>query len=75
MLNSVVGDSLVILGDINALSGASRDGYKACIGAHGSGIFLFCYATWFEVWWIVVPETGFVALDLVFEYRSRQDGD
>ena len=42
-LNSVVdcvprGDTLLVLGDFNATSGTTRDGYESCIGPHGSGI-------------------------------------
>ena len=33
------GDTLIVLGDLNAVTGTSRDGYEACIGPHGSGNF------------------------------------
>ena len=32
------GDTLLVLGDFNASTGADRDGYETCIGPHGSGI-------------------------------------
>ena len=42
MLESVVDqcprrDTLLILGDCNALTGTDRDGYETCVGPHGSG--------------------------------------
>ena len=30
-------DTLLILGDFNALTGTDRDGYETCVGPHGSG--------------------------------------
>ena len=43
-LNSVLDaapkrDTKIVLGDFNAVTGTSRDGYEACIGPHGSGTF------------------------------------
>ena len=31
------GDTLMVLGDFNAVTGTSRDGYEICVGPHGSG--------------------------------------
>jgi len=41
-LNSVIdavpkGDTLIVLGDFNATTGTTRDGYETCVGPHGSG--------------------------------------
>ena len=41
-LNSVLDqcprrDALIILGDLNAVTGTERAGYEICVGAHGSG--------------------------------------
>ena len=30
-------DTLLVLGDFNALTGTERDGYETCVGPHGSG--------------------------------------
>ena len=30
-------DTLLVLGDFNASTGTDRDGYKTCVGPHGSG--------------------------------------
>ena len=30
-------DTLLVLGDFNAVSGTLRDGYEVCLGPHGSG--------------------------------------
>ena len=30
-------DTFLVLGDFNALTGTDRDGYKTCVGPHGSG--------------------------------------
>ena len=30
-------DTLIVLGDFNATTGTSRDGYEECVGPHGSG--------------------------------------
>ena len=30
-------DALLVLGDFNASTGTDRDGYKTCVGPHGSG--------------------------------------
>ena len=30
-------DTLIVLGDFNATTGTSRDGYESCVGPHGSG--------------------------------------
>ena len=30
-------DTLLVLGDFNALTGTDRDGYETCVGPHGSG--------------------------------------
>ena len=43
-LNSVLDaapgrDTKIVLGDFNAVTGTSRDGYEACVGPHGSGTF------------------------------------
>ena len=32
-------DTKIVLGDFNAVTGTSRDGYEACLGPHGSGTF------------------------------------
>ncbi len=42
MLESVVDqcprrDTLLVLGDFNASTGADSDGYETCVGPHGSG--------------------------------------
>ena len=42
-LNSIVDqcaprDTLIVLGDFNAVSGTERVGYEMCVGPHGSGI-------------------------------------
>ena len=74
-------NTLIVLGDFNAVSNTSSDGYEACICPHGSVMFSdgeqdklpnaeLCYASWIEGCWIVVPETGLVALDRVFKYLS-----
>lgn len=31
-------NTLIVLGDFNAINGTERDGYKLCVGPHGSGI-------------------------------------
>ena len=31
------GDTLLVLGDFNAVTGTQRDGYEVCLGPHGSG--------------------------------------
>ena len=31
------GDTLMVLGDFNAVTGTLRDGYETCVGPHGSG--------------------------------------
>ena len=43
-LNSVLDaapgrDTKIVLGDFNAVTGTSRDGYEKCVGPHGSGTF------------------------------------
>ena len=30
-------DTLIVLGDFNAVTGTERDGYELCVGPHGSG--------------------------------------
>ena len=30
-------DTLLVLGDFNALAGTDRDGYETCVGPHRSG--------------------------------------